>query len=381
MNITAQQARNIALWHQLQRFKDCKGKAGALEVIRTLSYVQLDTISVIERAHHHTLYNRVQKYQSEMLNELLAKDKTIWEYWGHAASYLPRDDYPFYRQRMLSFPNNQWERNLWHAHTDISEYILERIRKEGPLSSKNFEDNRENKANNGWGNVKPAKIMLELLMWRGDLIVTARNIWQRVYDLTERVIPNYREIEIPTDEQRARFMVTRTLQAHGLATEWDINNHITLAPKTAVHQALNNLLKKKEILKTKIDNVKDDFYILAKTDIDNLSAAADTEAVKILSPFDNIAILRPRLQKIFDFDYTLECYVTPAKRKFGYWNCPVVYGDSIVGIVDPKADRKKKLLTLNSVFIRKGIWKRKPFQNAFEKELAAFARFNGCTEH
>jgi len=381
IKITKEQARHLALQHQFHRFSNLKGKAGTLEVIRTLSYIQLDTISVIQRAHHHTLYNRIDDYHPDMLDELLAKDKAIWEYWGHAASYLPREDYPYYRNRMLTFPNNQWERNLWKAHSDISKHVLNRIRKEGPLSSKHFEHTGKKQANNGWGNVKPSKIMLELLMWRGDLIVTARDNWQRVYDLTERVIPHYKEMEIPAEMARAEFMIIRTLQAHGIATESDINKHITLAPRKAVSESLNRLVKADKVRKLHIEEQKDIWYCFADLDLSGIHQDADGRNVRILSPFDNAVILRSRLTHIFDFDYSLECYVTPAKRQFGYWNCPILFNDILVGILDPKADRKSKTLNLNTIFIRKDIWKQKRFQTAFDKELQRFIQFNGCTTY
>jgi uncharacterized protein YcaQ len=374
MKLTSSQARNLTMYHQLHRFADYSGKSGVLDVIKTLSYIQLDTISVIERAHHHTLYNRVKGYHPDLLNDLLAKDKTIWEHWGHAASYLPLDDYPYYKIRMQNFPNGNWEKKFWDLHKDMAKPILDRIRNEGPLSTRHFEDTRIEKGKEVWGNLKPAKIMLELLMWKGDLIVTARDKFQRVYDLTERVIPHQKSIETPIETARAEFMITRTLLAHGLATEWDINNHITLAKKPAVAHAIDALLKKKLIRKANVESVKDDYYILTDTEtVPDIDKAAP-EGVRLLSPFDNAVILRPRLEKLFSFDYSLECYVTPAKRKFGYWNCPILWKDDFVGMLD----RKTKTLTINSIFIHKSIWKSKTFQSAFEEELNAFALFNCC---
>jgi uncharacterized protein YcaQ len=378
MKLTLPQARHLTLHHQLYRFADTKGKAGVLDVIKTLSYIQIDTISVIERAHHHTLYNRVNDYQHHYLHDLQAKDKTIWEHWGHAASFLPMDDYPFYKTRMQNFPNGNWEKRFWELHKDMAKPILDRIRKEGPLSTKHFEDTRIEKSKEIWSNLKPAKIMLELLMWKGELIVTARDKFQRVYDLTERVLPHHASLEIPSEQTRAEFMITRTLQAHGIATEWDICNHITLARKPSVIQALDGLLQKKVIRKVHLDTVKDDYYILADTELNFNPDRAVTERVRILSPFDNTVIMRPRLAKIFNFEYALECYVTPAKRLYGYWNCPILWQDELVGMLDPKAERKQKKLVINSIFIRKNIWKSKVFQAALDAELYCFAGFNGC---
>jgi len=378
MKITSAQARRLTLNYQLNRFADSGGKPGVLDVINKLSYVQIDTISVVERAHHHTLYNRVKDYRPEHLNDLLAKDKTIWEYWAHAAAYVPIEDYPYYKIRMRNFPNGSWEKRFWELHKDLAKPILNRIRKEGPLSTRHFENTRKTKSSEPWGNLKPAKIMLELLMWKGNLIVTARDNFQRVYDLTERVIPDHKKIELPSDQKRAEFMIRRTLQAHGLATENDINNHIKLAERKIVNTTLKHLLHKGMILSAKIDNVKDDFYVLADTDLALMPVNPFPDKLYILSPFDNAVILRKRLLQIFNFEYALECYVTPVKRIFGYWNCPLLWRDELVGMLDPKADRKSKNLIINSIFIDKKIWKLKSFQKAFEHEVSSFAAFNGC---
>lgn len=378
MKLTLAQARHLALQHQFYRFVEHKGKQGVLDVIKTLSYVQLDTISVIARAHHHTLYNRVFDYHPDMLHDLLAKDKAIWEYWAHAAGYIPLEDYPYYKIRMQNFPNGTWEKKFWELHKDMEKPILDRIKKDGPLSTKHFEDTRIEKSSEPWGNLKPAKIMLELLMWKGDLIVTARDNFQRVYDLTERVIPHYKKLEMPSEQARAEFMLERTLKAHGLASENDINNHIKLATRQAVSEAIKDYLKKEKLKKVTLENVKDPFYIFSDTNIPLDKEIDITNRVRILSPFDNAVILRSRLQKIFEFEYALECYVTPAKRKFGYWNCPILWKDNLVGTLDPKADRKSKCLIVNSININKNVWKDKQFCLDFESELTNFAHFNGC---
>jgi len=282
MKMTSEQARHLALQNQLYQFSEHKGKAGVFDVIKKLSYVQLDTISVIERAHHHTLYNRVQDYHPELLNDLLAKDKVIWEYWAHAAGYVPLEDYPFYKIRMKNFPNGSWEKKFWELHKDLAVPILNRIKSDGPLSTKHFEDTRTTKSSEPWGNLKPAKIMLELLMWKGDLIVTARDKFQRVYDLTERVIPHHQKIELPSEQARAEFMIHRTLQAHGLATEKEINQHITLAPRQAVSHSLKQQLQAGKIRQFNLVGVNDTFYCLAETAFDKLSKGLGNNQVRIL---------------------------------------------------------------------------------------------------
>jgi uncharacterized protein YcaQ len=158
------------------------GKEGAAQVIERLGYVQIDTISRVERAHHHTVWSRVPTYQPAMMAELQAKEQRIFEYWGHEASYLPMQDYRFYLPRMRSFkdPGNGWHRNLLEKYGNLTPQILERIRQEGPLSSKDFERPVGTKQE-GWWDWKPAKTALELLFWQGKLMVAERRGFQRVY--------------------------------------------------------------------------------------------------------------------------------------------------------------------------------------------------------
>lgn len=363
---------------QLHRFDKFAGRQGVLDVIRALSYVQIDTISVIERAHHHTLYNRVPDYDPGWLDKLLAEEKAIWEYWAHAASYIPLADYPWYKYRMQRFPNGSWEKRFWELHKDLAKPVLKRIRQEGPLSARDFEDTRTNRSAEPWGNLKPAKIMLELLMWKGDLIVTSRNRFQRVYDLTERVIPDHSRIKTPAEADRAEFMIKRTLQAHGIVCETDINNHIRLAPRAAVNKALHRMIKAQAILPVHIEGLKEKYYIRDGANSDLQAFKPVPERLHILSPFDNAVILRDRLRKLFDFDYALECYVTPSKRQYGYWNCPILWRNEFTGILDPKADRKTGTLIINSIRVKNKAWMSKKFRNSLEKELERFAAFNAC---
>lgn len=378
MDITLTEARSCALHYNLYRFQDYTGKAGALAALRQLSYIQIDTINVIERAHHHTLYNRVLSYQPDMLMDLLAVDKVVWEYWGHAASYLPIEDYPYYKQRMLDFPNGSWEQKYWQEHQQLAEPILERIRTEGALSASNFEDTRLTRITPGWGDWKPAKFMLELLMWKGDLIVTGRRNFQRVYDLTERVIPHHRDVQPPSESERLRFMILRALQSHGIASEFDFKNHLFIAPKKTLSDRLKLMLSSGEIIPVNIAGIQTPYYTLAETASEMLNQTPSPQRVFLLSPFDNSVILRPRLKQLFDFEYTIECYVPAAKRLYGYWTMPVLWKNAFIGRIDPKAIRKTRTLWLNSVHIATKVWKSREFQSAFEQELTAFAQFNGC---
>ena len=267
-HITPEITRKLILHSQLLDGKSklpC-GKEGAAQVIEKLGYVQIDTISRVERAHHHTLWTRVPDYQSALLDELQAKDKRIFEYWGHEASYLPMRDYRFYLPRMRSFedPHIGWHRNLLEKYRHLTPQILDRIHQEGPLSSKDFERPAGTKQGRWW-DWKPAKTALELLFWQGKLMVVERRGFQRVYDLTERVLPAGVDTRYPDDEEYGQFLVHRALQSMAVAREREILKHLGGTSQPLISKRLHELLDKGEVVELELEGDKSTpYYALTK---------------------------------------------------------------------------------------------------------------------
>lgn len=179
-----------------------------LATIDKLGYVQIDTLAVVARSHHHILWTREQDYKEENLFELQEKDKKIFEYWSHAVSYLPMKDYRFSIPRKVAFENNQLK---WiQKDKNINQYVLDRIKAEGPLQSKNFEHQRTSPAN--WFEWKPAKRALEQLFMEGKLMIAKRQGFQKVYDLTERVLPDWVDVTTPTAEEYAYYIYRKSIE-------------------------------------------------------------------------------------------------------------------------------------------------------------------------
>jgi uncharacterized protein YcaQ len=379
--LSKKQARSLTLSSQLLRGRlfSARTKECIAQTIEHLGYIQIDTISVVERAHHHTLWARCPDFHPDMLHELQAVDRRIFEYWGHAASFLPVSDYRFYIPRMKRFRSNHtgWE-GEWHKkYKHLLDPVLNRIRTEGPLSSKDFAA-PDDKPRGPWWDWKPAKAALELLFWRGDLMVTERRNFQRVYDLTERVLPSDVDTSEPDENELGEYLVMRALNAHGVVRQKDIVDHIRAAKKPVVLASLKHLLETNRVAELDIEHVDKGPWFTRETMIDTVETN-DTgyETAYILSPFDNLIIQRDRLGLLFDFDYTLECYVPKAKRKYGYFTLPILYGDRFIARIDPKADRKTNNLILYKVLFEN--------PNPSEKELDAmaealirFMRFNRC---
>jgi uncharacterized protein YcaQ len=307
----------------------------------------------------------------------LSKDRSILEFWGHAASYLPMTDFRFTLPRKQLFPkSSNWEMEYWQQFGGLAAEILQRIRLEGPLSAKDFADSRKEKFRGGLSDWKPAKVVLELLLWKGDLMVSARPQFQRLYDLTERVLPPNVNTTMPTTSEIGRFYVNRAIQAQGISSAWDIEHHFLTHQVSAIQSARQEMLESGEIIPVQIENDALTYY--TTPEILQSEQIRPPHPMYFLSPFDNLTILRPRLQRLFHFDYTLECYVPQAKRKFGYWSLPILHRDRMIGRIDCKAERKKRELWIQHLHFETDIKPDADLASVFALALTRFCRFNQC---
>tara|TARA_B100000767_G_scaffold211550_1_gene198722 strand:+ start:155 stop:1351 length:1197 start_codon:yes stop_codon:yes gene_type:complete len=345
---------------------------GALAAIEHLGYIQLDSINVIERAHNHTWSSRVPGFTPDMSNELLESGQ-IYEYWAHAASYLPMKDFRF------SLPDKKSVRDdLLHKRRskdrNLMASILKRIETEGPLGSKDFEDTRLNKT--GWWDWKPAKQAIEVLYLEGDLMISSRKNFQKTYDLTERVLPEGLDLKVPTAAEWARHLVNEQLACHGIVHfkniaygRRDVNLRKEIKSLVETRLASNELVE--------LTLPEGEVYLAPANLMDRPLPKADTQ-LKILSPFDNLVIQRKRLVDIFDFDYLIECYVPAAKRRYGYFSLPLLFKDRMVGRIDCKALRAEATLQVNAAFIEVDTKLQPQVCLALAKALRTFSTFQGC---
>jgi uncharacterized protein len=372
-------AKRISVSRKLLRGRRKSGLDSVRDAISHLGYVQVDTISVINRAHHHTLWNRVADYRPEMLHHLQAVERSIFEYWGHAASYLPVSDYRFYLPKMEEFytPRDKWEQERYKRCGHLLPGVLERIRKEGPLGSKDFDPPPGEKSGDWWS-WKPAKLALELLFWQGKLMISERRKFQKVYDLTERVLPEAASVSEPSDEELSRWRIDRALSACGIAREKEIREYIFYRKKS-LKTTLNEMVAEGSVTELALEGSDDHPYFAHTDTLDSLRRLRKTPPrLTLLSPFDNLVIQRDRTSRIWDFDYTIECYVPAPKRKYGYFVLPVLWGDDLVARLDPHADRKKKILTVKALYLEEKGVDSADWLPALAAELQRFAEFNSC---
>lgn len=315
----------------------------SLKAIEALGYVQIDSISVVERAHHHTLWNRVKSYRPDNIEQLLL-EKKVFEYWSHAAAYLPMSDYRFslIRKNAIARGDTHWYKNV---DKKLMSSVLDRVKSEGPLQAKSFKNVQ--RKSTGWWDWKPAKIALEQLYMQGDLMVRKREGFQKVYDLTERVLPPNINSHIPSNDEFYEYLVTRFLTANAIGTAEQMG-YLLKGIKKPLHQYCRRLIEEGKLLSVSVDGLA---YYALPTLNNVLAKNNEIAGVKILSPFDNLLIQRKRTKALFDYDYQIECYVPEAKRKVGYFSLPLLWGDSFAGRMDAKMDRKTGALNIQHLYL------------------------------
>ena len=301
LEISLKEARSFIVESQLLNRGPKSGRmTRALQVFEHLGYVQIDTISVVARAHHHVLWSRVPAYNRNILTKLEAQKK-VFEYWAHAASYLPMKDFRYTlvpKQKIKEGPGHWWPRDpKWIA------YVYDRFKYEGPLMSKDFEKDPRLKHDHAWGGHPVTQAMRQLFM-EGELMISGRKGFQKIYDLTERVIPNSVDTTIPSQKDYYKYLVLRDLRAQGILRSVEIG-HLISIPAAILKNLLTELVEDGVVLKLKVKKLKDQIFYTLTHQFENHFAKKRRRQIHLLSPFDNLVIQRKRLKYLFDFSYLL----------------------------------------------------------------------------
>ena len=366
--------RRLALAAQglLQAQPYGRGLAGARNAINHIGYVQIDTISVVARAHHHILYSRVPGFKPAMTNQMLLNGD-IFEYWAHAAALLPIADFRFSLPYKHAVKSGQIH---WHKARDkkLMGELLARIRSDGPLRSRDVKTTATSRA--GWWDWKPAKKALEQMYMEGDLMVSGREGFQKTYDLTERVLPSHVNSLMPSIEEFAVHIVDQQLRCHGFAS---LKGLTYLRRNTELRKAVKVLVNERLAQGTleQVQVSSGEVFILAEGGLERPLPRMNSRML-ILSPFDNSVIQRDRLRALFQYDYQLECYVPEAKRQYGYFCLPLLYRDEFIGRMDCKAHRKTSHLEIRSLYLEQHNVDMDAVIAAFVRAVTQFCRFQEC---
>jgi uncharacterized protein len=363
-------ARKIILNHQglNNRTRFGRGIDGTLKAIEHLSYVQIDTLSVVARAHLHTLWNRVAGFKPTDIDSLQEQGK-VFEHWAHALAILPMRDYRFslpMMQRMASADGHWYPRD-----GKLMKKVLQRIREEGPLAAKDFSDKKSSNAM--WAR-SASKIALEQLFMEGELMIPRRLNFHKVYDLRERVLPDDIDASMPSSDQLCRHLIDSCLRAQGLAQIAEVS-YLRKGLTAQMSQTARDM--EEQGLIRKIEVAEKNYFIKPHV-LDDLGSPTVSPKLRVLSPFDNAVIQRKRLASLFAFEYQIECYVPKAKRKFGYFCLPVMRGNRFLARLDAKADRRSGVFHVMNLYLEPAVRKKESLLAALQAELLRFAKFDGC---
>lgn len=359
-------------------------KAKMLDVIRHLGAVQIDSISVVQRSHHIVLWSRLGNHPPGWLNELLGDDKSIFEYWVHAAAYAPIELYPCFRRDMLTYAENSRSATAaWmQENARVLEQVMEHIRAHGAATTKSFDPPEDAERPTAWawyGN-KPTNRALDLLWTTGALMIDRREKFQRFYDLTERVHPDWDDSALPTLDEERHTLARAALRATGVMTARWLPDYFRTrwGQRSVVVQVLENLVETGEATRGRIKGIGDDVYISTEA----LTSRFRPSRTTLLTPFDSLVWDRRRARELFGFEVTLEIYIPREKRIYGYYSLPILYRDRLVGRLDPKAHRGTRELSVNSLHLEP--WFAGKDDERFYMELARclrdFSAFNE-TDH
>ncbi|MGB6105919.1 MAG: crosslink repair DNA glycosylase YcaQ family protein [Pusillimonas sp.] len=370
--ISQQQARRI--WLHAQRldapapFGD--GAQATPAAISHLGYVQIDTINVIERCHHHILWTRIPAYRRDHLRQAQTIDKTVFEYWTHALSYVPTSDLRFFigDMRQQRKAPSSWFSSV--TETELRK-IIARIRDHGALSIRDINDDDLVEKDHAWASRKPSKRALQLAFHIGKLTVSERSGMLKTYELMDR----HFEWEAPprkaSERQVTDYLLDRALRSQGLVS-LDSICHLSPRRKPFVRQAIEARMRRGTLVPVAIDGAgKVEHWSASET----LAAApGETAGVHILSPFDPLIIQRKRLKLFFDYEHVFEAYVPREKRIYGYLGLPVLVNGEIVAVLDLKADRAQGQLLLQKwSWVGKGA--RSAHKRMIEEKLHLFEQF------
>ncbi len=337
--------------------------------VEHLGYVQIDTINVIERCHHHILFSRIPEYRREDLAEAQSRSKTVFEYWTHALSYVPTRDYRYFMRDMSEYRRSpsQWFSRV--SSRDLRK-VLRRIRDEGAISIRDVKDDVLVEKDHEWASRKPSKRALQLAFYSGRLTISERIGMLKKYELAERHFDWAEKPKSASAREVLEYQLDRALRAQGVVS-LDSICHLVPSQKPLVARVIAGRVRRGDLVPVRVEGVEG--YWMNPALIDQGNELRE-ELTHILSPFDPLTIQRKRLKALFNYEHRFEAYLPKEKRVFGYFGLPVLIGDRVVAVLDLKADRARRKL-----LIQKWTWlkdaKSAAAKRSLENALGQFERF------
>jgi uncharacterized protein YcaQ len=367
-----------AIWLRAQRLDSeapfGEGPQATAAAVAHLGYVQIDTIHVIERCHHHILWNRIPAYRRTDLRHAQSVDKSVFEYWTHALAYVPAKDFRYFIPAMKL---HRREGHKWFKEVKPADFrkVMRLLKKDGAMTIRDIEDDVLVEKVHAWASRKPSKRALQLAFYEGRVTISERNGMLKTYELMDRHFGWDNLPKAASGREITGYLLDRGLRAQGVVS-LDSLCHLDAPSKKAVRRLIEARVRRKELVPVALEGAgKQEHWAEPAT----LDTAVDGEGarVHVLSPFDPLIIQRKRTQLIFGYEHFFEAYVPKEKRRFGYFALPVLVGDAIVAALDLKTDRQNGKLLL-----QKWNWvgpaakgSRKELKRTIEEELHRFERF------
>lgn len=373
--LTIAQARRAALAAQgLAAPRPKSPNLGHLvRAIRSISVLQIDSVNVVERAHHLTMFSRLGPHDTGLLWRAL-DERRIFEYWGRMASFVPVEDYPLFRWKMDRLGEGNWQRvkMLREKAPGYIEDVYRQVAERGPLAASGLDEPGER--GGPWWGWADGKVALEYLFAAGRVTVSHRDNFARYYDIVERVIPEeHLAAPAPNREEAQRRMILDAARSQGVGTAYDLVDYYSLS-RIEGRQMVKRLVADGSLVEVEMAGWGEPAYTVPDV---RIPRSVDTR--RLLNPFDTYAFNRDRLERFHGFQYRIEIYVPQPKRVYGYYVFPFLLGDDLVARVDIKSDRKRRVLMVPGAFLEDG---QDPKRVARELaiELAEMARWLGLSE-
>lgn len=355
------------------------------DVIERMGFVQIDSINIVERAHHLTLAARFQSYRPPLLERLLERQRRLFEHWTHDASAVPTVWYPYwkirferYRRRALEHP--WWMERIGPEPEKVIDHVRERVAREGPLMTRDFEGERAGEQ--GWWGWKPQKAALEYLWRTGELAIAGRASFHKIYDLAERVLPSAHAAPRPSDEEHLDWACRSALERLGIASPDEIAGFWRAVSLAEARAWCERAAATGGITGVQVESA-DGSRPRPSWAVPDWQARAAVlppapPRIRLLSPFDPILRDRKRTLRLFNFDYRFEAFVPGEHRVHGYYVLPILEGERLVGRLDPKLHRETGILEVKNLWWEPGVRESRGRRAALESALDRLVKLVGA---
>lgn len=371
--ISPSQAKDLLL--NAQRLNSTQpfgsGTKAVVKAVAHLGYVQIDTINVIERCHHHILYTRIPNYKVADLHRAQTIDKSVFEYWTHALAYVPTTDYKYFINDMKHREKNP---GSWFGNVDSKDLkkVFTMIKRDGAISIRDINDDVLVEKDHAWASKKPSKRALQLGFHTGKLTISERIGMLKKYELAERHFDWPATPQAASSDEVNNYMIDRALRSQALVNIESICHLEKADKKNAVKKLLLERVAKKKLVQVAVKGHEKSLYYALPELFEQ--QVTPSELVHLLSPFDPLVIQRRRLEFFFNYAHRFEAYVPKNKRIFGYFALPVLVDNDIKAVIDLKTDREKQKLRIQQ-WTWVGKFKSAATKQRIENELDRFEKF------